>query len=208
MSDNREDLVYSETRLPSTDDKLFAEASDWWMNACLDWSHDPSELYIVGYKDAADLLVKTVASGQGTADSLIFPIVFLYRHYIELRLKSLIEDGRRLLDHEYNHKSEHQLSKLWPPVKDILLEVFPDEDKKQYDAIDSLIEQFENVDPRSTSFRYPKDLSGNKSVNFDIPRVNLRNLFEVVRALSTILEGAATGISVYQGEKSAMNDWL
>ena len=204
MSDSVDDHLYSETRLPSTDDKLFAEGPDWRMNTCRDMYHDHSELYIIGYKDAADLLVKTVASGQGTADSLIFPIVFLYRHYIELRLKSLLKDGHRLLDREYNEKPGHQLSKLWLNVRDILVEIWPEEDKRQFDAVGSLIEQFEKVDPRSTSFRYPKDLEGNKSVNFDVPRVNLGNLSEVVGAMSIILEGSATGISVFQGDKDNM----
>lgn len=191
-------------RLPSTDDKLFIGADDWWMNACLDWYHDPSELYIVGYKEAADSLVETIACRKGTADTLIFPIVFLYRQYIELRLKSLLQDGRRLLDCEHKEKSEHRLSELLPHVRDILVELWPDGDIEQIKAVDSLIEQFEQVDPRSTSFRYPKDFAGNKSVNLDVPRVNLRNLSEVISAMSIILEGSATAISEYQGYKNDM----
>lgn len=42
--------------------------------------------------------MQSVANRNGTADSLIFPIVFLYRQYIELRLKSLLLEGSQLLD--------------------------------------------------------------------------------------------------------------
>ena len=89
-------------RLPSTDDKLFIGADDWWMNACLDWYHDPSELYIVGYKEAADSLVETIACRKGTADTLIFPIVFLYRqlplatyHFCFVVIRSVVSQSLR-----------------------------------------------------------------------------------------------------------------
>ena len=204
MSDSTNDLLGGRMRELKGDDQLFIEAEDWWMNACLDWYHDPTELYIVGYKEAGDSLVNSVADGSGTADSLIFPIVFLYRHYIELRLKSLLHDGRRLLDIEHKQKSEHQLSKLWPKVRDILVELWPDGSKSDLAAFDRLINQFEQVDPRSTTFRYPKDFNGNNSLQMDSPRVNLRNLKEVVGAMAIILEGSAAAISEYQGYKNDM----
>lgn len=204
MSDRVDDLLNRKIRGLQVDDQLFVEAKDWWMNACLDWYHDPTELYIVGYKEAGDSLVNSVADRRGTADSLIFPLVFLYRHYIELRLKSLLHDGHRLLDKEYKQKSEHQLSKLWPKVRDILVEVWPDGNKDDLTALDSLINQFEKVDPRSTTFRYPKDLDGNNSLKMDSPRVNLRNLKEVVGAMAIILEGLAAVISEYLSNKNNM----
>lgn len=204
MSESIDNLLNGQIQLPSVDDKLFVEAEDWWMNACLDWYHDPSELYIAGYKEAADALVDVVASRNGTSDSLVFPIVFLYRQYIELRLKSLLQDGRRLLGRENKEKPEHQLLKLWYPVKEILEEIWPDGDVGHIQAVDSLIKQFEKADPRSTSFRYPKDLDGNKSVNLEEPRINLRNLADVIGAMSIILEGAAGGISEYQSYKDDM----
>lgn len=182
-------------RLPSAEDRLFSEADDPWMNACLDWYHDPSELYVVGYKEAADALVETVSRREGSADSLSFPIVFLYRQYIELRLKSLLRDGTRLLGQQYTEKSEHRLSPLWNKVKELLLAVWPE---SEFAAGDSLIDQFEKVDPKSTSFRYPKGLEGKHSVNIQTLKINLRNLADVIGALSVVLEGAAGGISEYE----------
>jgi hypothetical protein len=67
-----------------------------------------------------------------------------------------------------------------------------------------LIGQFEQVDPRSTSFRYPKDFEGNNSLKIESLRVNLRNLKEVVGAMSIIIEGSSAAISEYQGYKNDM----
>lgn len=204
MSKEVDDLLNGKISRPSLNDKLFVEAEDWWMNACLNWYHDPTEMYIIGYKEAADSLVDSIANRKGSADSLIFPIVFLYRHYVEIRIKSLLHDGSRLLDREHKQKSEHQLSKLWPKVRSILDELWPNDEVGDFKAMDSLIAQFEEVDPRSTTFRYPKDFEGNNSLKLDVPRVNLRNLAEVVGTMSIILEGSADAIAEYQGYKNDM----
>ena len=207
MTIKLDELLEKSRRVPSVKDQLFVEAEDWWMNACLDWYHDPTELYIAGYKEAADLLVESIAKRKGTADSLIFPIVFLYRQYIELRLKSLLQDGKRLLDKEYRGEPEHSLGELWKQVKILLEEIFPDAEPEIDQAIESLILQFEKVDPRSTSFRYPKDLKGNNSLQIDTPRVNLRNLAEVLNSMFIILEGSSELIAEYQGDKMDMYDY-
>ena len=204
MSDSIGDLSNEKMRRLRAGDQLFVEAEDWWMNACVNWYHDPTEVYISGYKEAGDSLVNSVADRRGTADSLFFPIVFLYRHYIELRIKSLLHDGHRLLDRESEQKPEHQLSKLWPEVRAILVELWPDGNEDDLATIDSLIAQFEQIDPRSTTFRYPKGFDGKNSLDIDSPRINLRNLKEVVGALAIILEGSAMAISEYQGYKSDM----
>ena len=47
-------------------------------------------LMMDGYKAAADTLVEKTKSSLADQDSLVFPIVFNYRHFIELNLKYLI----------------------------------------------------------------------------------------------------------------------
>tara|TARA_B100000965_G_scaffold400146_1_gene421506 strand:+ start:3674 stop:4039 length:366 start_codon:yes stop_codon:yes gene_type:complete len=116
----------------------------------------------------------------------------------------LLHDGSRLLDREHKQKSEHQLSKLWPKVRSILDELWPNDEVGDFKAMDSFIAQFEEVDPRSTTFRYPKDFEGNNSLKLDVPRVNLRNLAEVVGTISIILEGSAGAIAEFQGYKNDM----
>ncbi len=197
-----------EIRLPQSGDLLFTESGDFWMNACLDWYSDPTELYVVGYKEAADHLIDCVASREGTADSLVFPIVFLYRQYLELRLKELLHAGRRLLDWEEEDTHGHELSSLWPPVRKILEEVWPEGEKQHLVVLDSLFKQFEEVDPGSTTFRYPRDRQGTNSLKLELPRLNLGNLKDVLDGMSTILERASAGIAEYRSNKQDMaNEW-
>jgi hypothetical protein len=49
-------------------------------------------LYAAGYKRAAELLIQQVRTTY-EANTLIFPIIFLYRHYVEVTLKEIIEYG-------------------------------------------------------------------------------------------------------------------
>lgn len=65
--------------LPTDEDKLFTTAEDYWNNACLNFLHDGWALYTIGYKDAADMLVSQVETHGRHHDTLVYPIIFLYR---------------------------------------------------------------------------------------------------------------------------------
>lgn len=85
---------------PTPGVKLFTDAVDWQNNACTSggWIIDPWDLYADGYREAADHLVERIVEGQSlTLDTIVYPIVFLYRQYLELRLKQLIPLSGRLL---------------------------------------------------------------------------------------------------------------
>src|SRR3990172_9417358 len=136
----------------------FSARDDWWMNSCLrklsrpDWN-----IYAIGYKNAADYLVEQVVKTRSGLDFLVFPIIYLYRHYFELRMKLLYRDLCRLLSEHDDPPCTHKLGRLWGMVKKRLIKVFPDENQEQYENIGELIGKFENVDPASTAFRYPVD---------------------------------------------------
>src|SRR3989338_10138071 len=83
---------------PSADDRLFTTQEDWWNNACLNWCHDGWSLYASGYKDAADFLVQRTEETKVGQDSLVYPVLFLYRQYLELEIKDLIRVAKKLQD--------------------------------------------------------------------------------------------------------------
>ena len=58
---------------------IFTSDVDWQCNACLNWSNDALELYVIGYKEAADKLVEYIIETAQHQDSLVFPVCFLYR---------------------------------------------------------------------------------------------------------------------------------
>lgn len=112
-----------------------------------------------GYRKSADALVQQAIEDFREADYLVFPIVFLYRHALELNLKYIINHyGHHVgIDPIWN---THEFERLWPKFLEVL-DGFGTLDPDQADRIvGGIIAEFGNLDPRSFSFRYPRDNQG------------------------------------------------
>ena len=94
--------------------------TDWINNARIIKGDYRSEFYIRGYKKAADILVDHVLLTDSDLDTLVYPIVFLYRHYLELLVKNIIENGAKYLGIEEKPKTNHHLDTLWSKAKEII----------------------------------------------------------------------------------------
>src|SRR5260370_29182350 len=94
-------------------------------------------------------------------DSLVFPIVFMYRHYLELRLKQIIRDGNLFLGNPSIFPKHHQIDRLWRECKVILKQVEPKVLDQDLEAVEERILEFSTNDPGSMAFRYPIDKDDN-----------------------------------------------
>jgi hypothetical protein len=190
---------------PEKGDLLFTSGDDWWHNACLNYMFDDWELYVIGYKKAADALVEKIKKTQRDQDFLVFPIVFLYRQYLELSLKLLVKLGNELLDENQDFPKKHELDKLWKICRSMLVKIEPKVSQHDLEAIDEAITQFCTIDPTSQAFRYPVLKGGDKSIPSDVRYINLRQLSDVMEKIANFLDSAATEISVYLDYKHEMD---
>jgi hypothetical protein len=125
-------------------------------NACLNWTHDAHDLYAMAYKEAGDRLVGYVLKNTIDLDVLVYPIVFLYRQYIELRLKEIIKEGRALIEDGHGYSKNHKIWDLWCTAKKICIKAFENEDyPPKFDYVEHVIKEFYQIDPESFAFRYP-----------------------------------------------------
>jgi len=185
-------------------DVLFKSDSDWWHNACLNFNGIDINAYAVGYKQAADFLVERVSQERRYQDTLVYPIAFLYRQYLELRLKQLILAGRELLDIQSSQENlHHGIDKLWKQCRSMLGRIHPDENLDYLDDIERYIAEFARVDPSSTAFRYPTDKEGNPSLE-GLSHVNLRNLSETMEKIAILLDGASFNFDMLLQAKCEM----
>jgi hypothetical protein len=155
--------------------------------------------YAVAYKEAADRLSSSMSDTFGR-NLLGAPMLFLYRHYVELHLKSLLLDAGELLDDPQAVPPKHYLLQLWERVRSLLLRVGPGSNGGWLDRADEVIAQLAALDPTSLAFRYPVDNGGKPSlpsVLFADPAV----VTGVIAELYTALNIASTQIDVYQGLK-------
>lgn len=147
------------------------------------------------YKEAADALVDVSASDRFKRDTLIYPIVFLYRHYLELSLKEIIWYGCRLTDQPRGgRRFHHRLDKLWEECVPLVLEIWPNTEQAQMRVVESCIAEFMRLDPASFAFRYPTAKDGSPSLPLDLRFINLKNLYEVMQKLANYLDGTCSGI--------------
>ncbi len=183
--------------VPSAADSLIVIDDGGWDNACVNWTDTVGSwtLYATGYKDAADILVAHVLTQYRQHDTLVYPIAFLYRQYLELSIKYVIRQARWLLDISDPLPKTHDISELWRICHNLLLRIegiVPDEELKQ---IARLIGEFSAIDRGSIAFRYPEDKDGNPSLSMH--RINLRILKEGIEKMSVILDGTGSMVHEY-----------
>jgi len=104
------------------------------------------------YKRAGDVLLDAALETESTAD-LIYPVLFNYRHAIELYLKAIVEPAER------NHKLDDLISQFQRVVLERLKVRVPDWHVRR-------LAEFHDVDDRSTAFRYAESGVVSKSGRF------------------------------------------
>jgi hypothetical protein len=144
-------------------------------------------------------LVEYVSENGREQDYLVYPILFLYRHHIELALKNIIRRATYVLDRPLT-KSEsknlnhgHQLDLLWLDLKPMFAAVCKAAgcDKvssADEDGVESHIRQLTELDPDSFSFRYAGDRKGVPYLPASLTVVNLRHCAEMVERLADYLD--------------------
>lgn len=184
-------------------------------------SYPKGELAIYGhaYHEAADRLAKTLAEQNGYSDVDACPIVFLYRHSIELYLKAIILWGTAAIQLEAGDKIDtdgylqtHRFRDLLPMVKRIFEKVgWLNVDRHDikfgtFEEIEELILKFEEIDQKSFAFRYPVDTKGYAHLPKHF-HFNVIALAEETSAMLGMLDGAATGVyEIFQSMASAAHE--
>ena len=174
--------------------KLFKAATDWQNDSIIYKSNDTWLYYSEGYKISAELLEKELIENQKDRDLLIYPLLFLYRHYIELRCKEIIAVGKEILGtSNYLPKGGHDLMSVWTEAQSILKEVWNQEYQQPKGSIVSKIKEFHNTDLKSDEFRYPVDTEGKNNLE-QIEHINYRHFKDEFAEVKIYLEGISDGL--------------
>ncbi len=154
----------------------------------------------------ADVLVENFRQRNYYSDVDACPIVFLYRHSIELYLKAMILWGAGLVRLQCGEDintdrlfETHKFGELLPAIKRIFKEAEWLENTARgvrfgtFAEIEKLILAFEQIDPRSYAFRYPIDRKGDASLPEHF-HFNVIALGEEAHEMLRILDGAVSGV--------------
>ena len=118
----------------------------------------------------------------------IIPICFLYRHYLELRLKDFYNEHSNNTEEQkalFFKKANHSLLSLLSIFDKIINDnVMDDEVKKKYSIVRKLIEEFDQKDPSGEKFRYAKAKNGTphyEETYFTIDVAHLKERMNFIR---------------------------
>ncbi len=156
-------------------------SEDWWNNACLNYTRKGNSwlAYQYGYKTAPDILVDHIDQHGTNQDTLVFPIAFLYRHYIEISLKHTIAIICSVIGKEIPIHG-HSLKRAWAIIKSTIKLATSEKLPEEFEtAISRAVNNFEDIDNKSDAFRYPVDRKNQQSLP-DIIHINTMKLKEIV----------------------------
>lgn len=173
---------------------LLASDSDWHNNACLNYMPDHGTAYTEGYRRAADILINHIDESGRDQDFLVYPVLFLYRHHLELLIKQIIGLALALAEdpdkHQYK-KDDHNLNNLWPLAQKLILEVDDSYRPSDFKIVKEVVKALHQADERATDFRYAKRNDGTRSLEV-IHYVNTRRFGEKWERLPIYLTGPTT----------------
>lgn len=167
---------------------LFRPASPTDLNACVGSNGGPYNYqdYALGYFEAGSRILSSLFSDRWMLDVVIYPLVFTYRHGIELSLKDLASQLPLLWDQEPKVKLTHVLSDNWVKIKTYLKrEQEFDPENTLIDQVDTILNNFLEIDRTGEVFRYPEHRSGSNCL---AGKVSLINLIVFQQAMVTVAE--------------------
>jgi hypothetical protein len=184
-----------------------------WDSSFLNFLDDESgwslHVYCKAYLQAAKCLMRSLLRlrwGGMKRDAGVIPILFLWRHYLEISLKAIIAEIA-----DYKDKtppvltSEHRLFSLWALAKNDLKDLVLDDE--EVEQIGSVVHSFSTVDPASQAFRYPTLKSGSRAAP-GLRVVDLRRLDKTMTKASAALEMARGGLDgLLHQKREAQEIW-
>lgn len=150
-------------------------------------------LYEQGYLMAAQQVLDRIVTSGFDQDFLVYPLVFLYRQYLELQLKLVIHLGRELYGGRSGPMKTHSLAALWDVAIGYIRRTWPD-DTQDTTRIRADLAEFDALDGGSYAFRYPVGTSQEPSLPDNLTRFNVATFAKRAEAIGGYLEGASNGM--------------
>ena len=182
-------------------------------------SHDMDSeyAYIFGFYKAGEILVEKLIDSESYSDerkTLSYPILYNYRHYVELHLKSLIKDSEILydlmdklsylqnghLDNKVSHTLDttHNLNQLLGFLKERLFYIQISDEEFPKD-IAKYIKQIHDTDQSGQVYRYhTKKVGKEHKENFPEEKyIDIQNIAKIMKEINSMLWAIDSHIGHY-----------
>ena len=151
-----------------------------------------------GYRLSAVSLYQEIKKNEWiNRQYLSSAMIFSFRQFLEVRLKELIYIGKRELFEDPQFKATHSLEDLFQTyTKEVLPKADPSFDKEMVSIVNKLIHEFNFIDPKSMSFRYPVDKELNP--NHNLPNFDIDNFKEVMDKLANFFDSQLEILQMFE----------
>ena len=184
------EILEAEFKWPKASDKLFSEGHKG--QAAYLPTHTSMRFFNMteGYLRAADELVDRAASDDYQGELLVYPIVYCYRHYLELTLKYMLAQYGSIGGIKAVWDT-HRLDDLWKKYRKLIrkLNIDSPDNRSDDEAVERLVIEFSKIDSHSSTFRFPVDKKG-KLIDIDFERVDLIHLRNIMHGLKSYFTGS------------------
>lgn len=198
---------------PQNRDRLFPKKErSSQTGACLgdSWFADPDwdYLYREGWYEQASLTAQHLMDESRSIrpfPGLLLPMLYSYRHYLELSLKAIILDYSAIAGMPCPQIAEesHGLMPLWNKAKPLLKRQFPSSSDPAPRIVETCLNDFHAIDSSSQTFRYAKNRNGKSTSDF-LPQVNVAQLCRTMENLHSFFEGCSMWVDEALSSKAEM----
>jgi hypothetical protein len=178
---------------------LFRPGPNGDLNACVGENGGPYDFfdYALGYFKGAAAIARAAERRELPVDIAVYPMVYSYRHGIELCLKHLGRIVPPLFGDPPAVLPTHKLMDTWEEVKPYLQKWRGFESASTVPVIDKVIEDVLAFDPNGEVFRFPEDRRGDLHLQ-DARIINLDVLREAVEQTSEVFSFLVYGTDDYR----------
>ena len=175
------------------------------------WALDrerPLEGYVSGYRLAAEEVFAATVRKHLSPERMLFPLAFLWRHFIEVALKDIIAVGRLLDGEEWTFRRGTG-SRTCGGSRVPTLSLGASEHSPELPIVEEQIVELEDVDPWASGFRYPIDKKGELNLPTAPSQlyVDLDQLQDAMVSLASFLDAVRTeqSVTTRRGQDAAMS---
>lgn len=166
--------------------------TDPHLTACVNYWHESLEATATSYLRATNVMLQHVLETGRDLDMLALPILYNWRHYLELRFKTFALDAALIEDTSTALQKSHDLALLWSRARSRLVALFPDEDHEgELAIVDAHVKELARLDPHAATFRYTVKVDHTPLLPPELQHLAYPELAHLVREASLVLEGAS-----------------
>lgn len=147
--------------------------------------------YREGYKQGAIALAELIHAGNGSPALLVWPVAWLWRHWLELALKETIATGIQLEvgddGWQWPTGLGHRLGNLWQAARP-QIEPHGDPMAPELANVTGIIGELDGLDPDGIGFRYPHARDGSPSLPSAPEHLNVGRLDETMQRVAGFLD--------------------